>query len=163
MNILFDTTGRMKELVSEVIDKTSDSNYEIHLIIISTSRENCLQRAEMRNKIETDREPMEPFMINGAYDSFMEKSANKGTLSYYLMTNPQLISKVNQIYVFDNNGTSPELLFKKVGDNVEIAQNYPNLYNMSISSSPPYFSLNRRGGRKTKRIKNKRRTRRYHH
>lgn len=163
MNILFDTTGRMKELVSEVIDKTSDSNYEIHLIIISTSRENCLQRAEMRNKIETDREPMEPFMINGAYNSFMEKSANKGTLSYYLMTNPQLISKVNQIYVFDNNGTSPELLFKKVGDNVEIAQNYPNLYNMSISSSPPYFSLNRRGGRKTKRIKNKRRTRRYHH
>jgi len=163
MNILFDTTGRMKELVSEVIDKTSDSNYEIHLIIISTSRENCLQRAEMRNKIETDREPMEPFMINGAYDSFMEKSANKGTLSYYLMTNPQLISKVNQIYVFDNNGASPELLFKKVGDNVEIAQNYPNLYNMSISSSPPYFSLNRRGGRKTKRIKNKRRTRRYHH
>lgn len=163
MNILFDTTGRMKELVSEVIDKTSDSNYEIHLIIISTSRENCLQRAEMRNKIETDREPMEPFMINGAYDSFMEKSANKGTLSYYLMTNPQLISKVNQIYIFDNNGTSPELLFKKVGDNVEIAQNYPNLYNMSISSSPPYFSLNQRGGRKTKRIKNKRRTRRYHH
>jgi predicted kinase len=162
MNILFDTTGRMKEVVSEVINKTSDSNYEIQLIIISTSRENCLQRAEMRNKIERDREPMEPFMINGAYDSFMEKSANKGTLSYYLMANPELLSKVNQIYIFDNNYTSPELLFKKVGENVEIAQNYPNLYNMSINSSPPYFSLKSKGGRKTKKKKNKlRRTRRY--
>ena len=157
MNILFDTTGRMKELVSEVIDKTSDSNYEIQLIIVSTSRENCLQRAEMRNRSEPDREPMAPFMVSGAYDSFMETSQNKGTLSYYLMANPELLSKINQIFIFDNNGSSPELLFKKIGDNVEIAQNYPNLYNMSISSSPPYFSLNRRGGRKTKRRKIKRR------
>ena len=162
MNILFDTTGRMKELVTEVIDKTSESNYEILLIAVSTSRENCLQRAEMRNRSEPDREPMAPFMVNSAYDSFMEKSANKGTLSYYLMANKELISKVNQIYVYDNNGTSPELLFKQLDNNVEIAQNYPNLYNMSISSSPPYFSLKRKGGRKTKRRKNKRRrTRRY--
>jgi predicted kinase len=155
MNILFDTTGRMKELVSEVIDKTSDSNYEIQLIVVSTSRENCLQRAEMRNRSEPDREPMAPFMVNGAYDSFMETSSNKGTLSYYLMANPELISKINQIFIFDNNGSSPELLFKKVGDNVEIAQNYPYLYNMSISSSPPYFSLKYKGGRRSKRKKNK--------
>ena len=155
MNILFDTTGRMKELVSEVIDKTSDSNYEIQLIVVSTSRENCLQRAEMRNRSEPDREPMAPFMVNGAYDSFMETSSNKGTLSYYLMENPELISKINQIFIFDNNGSSPELLFKKVGDNVEISQNYPYLYNMSISSSPPYFSLKRKGGRRSKRKKNK--------
>lgn len=162
MNILFDTTGRMKELVTEVIDKTSDSNYKIQLIIVSTSRENCLQRAEMRNRTETDREPMAAFMVNGAYDSFMEPLANKGTLSYYLMANPELISKVNEIFIFDNNGPSPELLFKKVGDNVEIAQNYPNLYNMSIISTPPYFSLKRRGGRKTRRRRIKRRkTRRY--
>lgn len=161
MNILFDTTGRMKELVTEVIDKTSESNYELQLIIVSTSRENCLQRAEMRNRVESDREPMEPFMVNGAYDSFMEKSADKGTLSYYLMANPKLISKINEIYIFDNNGPSPELLFKKIGDNVEISQNYSNLYNMSINSSPPYFSLKSKGGRKTKRIKSKkRRTRR---
>jgi hypothetical protein len=78
------------------------------------------------------------------------------------MANPELLSKVNQIYIFDNNYTSPELLFKKVGENVEIAQNYPNLYNMSINSSPPYFSLKSKGGRKTKKKKNKlRRTRRY--
>lgn len=155
MNILFDTTGRMKELVTEVIEKTSESSYEILLIVVSTTRENCLQRAEMRNRSEPDREPMAPFMVNGAYDSFMEGSASKGTLSYYLMSSPQLISKVNQIYIFDNNGQSPELLFKKVGENIEVVQNYPYLYNMSISSSPPYFSLKRKGGRRSKRKKNK--------
>lgn len=163
MNILFDTTGRMKELVTEVIDKTSESNYKIELIIVSTTRENCLQRAEMRNRSETDREPMEAFMVNGAYDSFMEKSANKGTLSYYLIGNDELISKINEIYIFDNNGSSPELLFKKVGDNVEIAENYPNLYNMSINSSPPYFSLKRKGGRMSKKRKTKqKKTKRRH-
>jgi len=162
MNILFDTTGRMKELVTEVIEKTSESSYEILLIVVSTTRENCLQRAEMRNRSEPDRELMAPFMVNGAYDSFMEKSTNKGTLSYYLMANPDLLSKVNQIFIFDNNSSSPELLFKKVGDNVEIAQNYPNLYNMSIISTPPYFSLKRSGGRKTRRRNKRRRKTRRH-
>ena len=162
INILFDTTGRMKDLVTEVINKTSESNYEIQLIVVSTSRENCLQRAEMRNRTETDREPMTPAMVNGSYDSFMEPSADKGTLSYYLLANPETISNVNQLYIFDNNGSSPQLLFKKVGENIETVVDYPDLYNMTINSSPPYFSLKRRGGRRTKRRKNNRKkTRRY--
>ena len=155
INILFDTTGRMKDLVTEVIEKTSNSNYEIILIVVSTSRENCLQRAEMRNRSEPDREPMASYMVNGAYDSFMEKSASKGTLSYYLMATPELMTKVKEIYIYDNNNSIPELLFKKIEDNVEISKNYPNLYNMSISSSVPYFSLKLKGGRITKRRKNK--------
>lgn len=162
MNILFDTTGRMKELVTEVINETSESNYEILLIIISTSRENCLQRAEIRNRTETDREPMASFMVNGAYDNFMEKSASKGTISYYLISNPEVISPVNQIYIFDNNGTTPQLLFKKVGENIETVVDYSDFYNMSISTSPPYFSLKHKGGRTKRRRTKRRRTKRYH-
>lgn len=157
INILFDTTGRMKELVTEVIEKTSDSNYKIILIVVSTSRENCLQRAETRNSSESDREPMAAYMVNGAYDSFMEKTADKGILSYYLISNPQLIAEAKEIYIFDNNGSIPQLLFKKVGDNVETVISYPNFYNMNIITSPPYFSLKRKGGIRTKRRKIKRR------
>lgn len=156
INILFDTTGRMKDIVTEVINSTSQNGYEINVIIISTSRENCLQRAEMRNTIETDREPMTSDMVNGAYDSFMDPNIDKGTLSYYLISNPDVLSHAKELYIFDNNGSSPELLFKKVGENVEVAANYPNFYNMSIKSSPPYFSIKRKGGRRTKRRKNKR-------
>ena len=61
-----------------------------------------------------------------------------------------LLAKYFIYDIYDNNESAPELLFKKVGGKVEVSKNYPNLYNMSISSSPPYFSLNSSGGRKTK-------------
>lgn len=151
INILFDTTGRMKELVTEVIEKTVQSEYTLYFIIVSTSRENCLQRAELRNISERDREPMTPEMVNGAYDSFMENSATKGTLSYYLLANPNLTSEANEIYIFDNNGPSPQLVFKRVGENIETVVDYPDLYNMKINTTPPYFSLKTTGGRRLKR------------
>ena len=50
-----------------------------------------------------------------------------------------LLAKYFIYDIYDNNESAPELLFKKVGDKVEVSKNYPNLYNMSISSSPPYF------------------------
>jgi predicted kinase len=154
INILFDTTGRMKEFMIDVINSTNASNYEQHIIIISTSRENCLKRAEMRNKIESDREPMTPEMVNGAYDSFMDPVKDKGTLSYYLLANPQLFSNVKELYIFDNNEAIPRIIFKKVRENVETAENYPNFYNMSINNSPPYFRLNdKKGGKKSKKTK----------
>lgn len=154
INILFDTTGRMKEFMIDVINSTNASNYEQNIIIISTSRDNCLKRAEMRNKIETDREPMTPEMVNGAYDSFMDPVKDKGTLSYYLLANPQLFSNVKELYIFDNNEAIPRIIFKKVRENVETAENYPNFYNMSINNSPPYFILNnKKGGKKSKKTK----------
>lgn len=154
INILFDTTGRMKDVMTEVINSTNSANYEQYIIIVSTSRENCLQRAEMRNASETDREPMTPEMLNGAYDSFMVPVKYKGTLSYYLLANPQLFSNVKELYIFDNNDTIPRLIFKKVGENVETVENYPNFYNMSIINVPPYFALKRKGGRRTRKNKN---------
>jgi hypothetical protein len=110
----------------------------------------------MRNVIETDREPMTSSMISGAYDSFMEKSASAGTASYYLISNPTLTQDANQLYIFDNNGSNPQLLFKRVGGVVETAIDTPNFYNMSINSSELYFTvnkINKRGGHRTRRRK----------
>jgi predicted ABC-type ATPase len=155
MNILFDTTGRMKNVVEGVINTTKSADYQQIFIIVYTSLDNCLERAAMRNTIETDREPMLPSMIEGAYASFMEKSKSNGTASYYLLANPSLTEEANELYIFDNNGASPQLLFKRVDGVVEVANETPNFYNMSINATEPYFTLNRRGGRRTRRNKRK--------
>ena len=155
MNILFDTTGRMKDVVEGVINATNSADYQTVFIIVYTSLQNCLERAEMRNKIEVDREPMTESMVSGAYGSFMENSS-KGTASYYLIDKPILTENANELYIFDNNGTSPELLFKRLNGNVEVALERPDFYNMSIHSNEPYFTMNNRGGRRTRRHKRKR-------
>lgn len=158
MNILFDTTGRMKDVVENVLNVTKSADYQQVFIIVYTSLENCLERASMRNTIERDREPMTSSMIEGAYKSFMEKSASNGTASYYLISNKELTDYANELYIFDNNGSTPTLLFKRVGGIVEVANETPNFYNMMINSSEPYFTLNNKGGRRSLR-KIKRRTR----
>lgn len=151
MNILFDTTGRMKDVVEGIINLTKSADYQTNFIIVYTSLDNCLERAAMRNTIETDREPMTSSMVSGAYESFMEKSASNGIASYYLISNSSLTEDANELYIFDNNGSSPELLFKRIGGAVEVAIETPNFYNMSIHSSEPYFTVNKRGGRRTRK------------
>ena len=151
MNILFDTTGRMTDVVENVINETKSADYKQIFVIVYTSLENCLERAAMRNVNEMDREPMTSSMVSGAYNSFMEKSASGGIASYYLISNSQLTDEANELYIFDNNGPSPQILFKRVDGNVDVASPTPNFYNMTINSSEPYFTVNRRGGRKTRR------------
>jgi len=155
MNILFDTTGRMKNVVEGVINATKSADYQQIFIIVYTSLENCLERAAMRNVTETDREPMRSSVVEDAYNSFMEKSASSGIASYYLIANRALTEEANELYIFDNNGSSPQLLFKRVDGVVEVANETPNFYNMSINVIEPYFTLNRRGGRRTRRNKRK--------
>jgi hypothetical protein len=101
-------------------------------------------------------------MIEGAYKSFMEKSSSTGTASYYLIANKSLTDEANELYIFDNNGSTPNLLFKRVNGIVEVANETPIFYNMRINSSEPYFTLNNKGGRRTRRKGRKnRKTRRY--
>jgi predicted ABC-type ATPase len=151
INILFDTTGRMKDVVENVINETKSADYKQIFIIVYTSLDNCLERVAMRNVTERDREPMRSSVVEDAYNGFMEKSASSGIASYYLIANSHLTDEANELYVFDNNGSSPQLLFKRVDGNIEVANEAPNFYNMSINSSEPYFTVNRRGGRKTRR------------
>jgi len=162
MNILFDTTGRMKNVVEGVINATKSADYKQIFVIVYTSLDNCLERAAMRNVTERDREPMTSSMVSGAYKSFMEKSASGGIASYYLISNSQLTDEANELYIFDNNDSSPQILFKRVDGNVEVAVQTPNFYNMSINSREPYFTVRKKGGRITrKRHRGHKKSRRY--
>ena len=141
MNILFDTTGRMTDLTSQIIEESRAANYRQCFIIVYTSLDNCLARAASRNVSEPDRPPMSSRMITEAYESFINKGASTGTISYYLLANRNLTSEAEELYVFDNNGSTPEILFKRVDGVVEVAKETPDFYNMSINSSEPYFTL----------------------
>jgi predicted kinase len=141
MNILFDTTGRMTDLTTQIIEESRAANYRQCFIIVYTSLDNCLARAASRNVSEPDRPPMSSRMITEAYESFINKGASTGTISYYLLANRNLTSEAEELYVFDNNGSTPEILFKRVDGVVEVAKETPDFYNMSINSSEPYFTL----------------------
>jgi predicted kinase len=141
MNVLFDTTGRMTDLTSQIIEESRAANYRQCFIIVYTSLDNCLARAASRNVSEPDRPPMSSRMITEAYESFINKGASTGTISYYLLANRNLTSEAEELYVFDNNGSTPEILFKRVDGVVEVAKETPDFYNMSINSSEPYFTL----------------------
>jgi hypothetical protein len=77
------------------------------------------------------------------------------------LAEPKLFSNARELYIFDNNETSPRLIFKKVGENVEVAENYPNFYNMEIIDSEPYFIMKSSGGRKARKTRKRRKTRKY--
>ncbi len=142
MNIIFDTTGRMTEIIQTVISSTASNGYKQTVIMISTSMENCIARSQARNISEPDREKMHPKAVESSYKSFIEPSMTSGTLSYYLISNKKVLSKVHEMFVYDNNTPSPILLFKKIGANVETVVEYPNFYNMKIITTPPYFAPN---------------------
>jgi predicted kinase len=158
MNVLFDTTGRMTGVVENVLSTTIEAGYKQTFVIVYTSLENCLLRASARNSSEIYREPMSSRMVSEAYQSFIEKAKSKGIISYYLIANPELTEHADELYVFDNNGPTPEIIFKRVNGVVEIVKETPIFYNMSINSQPPYFRIMSRGGKRTKkRRSNKRR------
>ena len=81
----------------------------------------------------------------------------RGTASMLLLDYPV---RANEIYLYNNNidGSKPEMLYHKVGPNVEFATNFSGFYNMNISDKAPYISLMRSGGKKrSKRRRTKKR------
>ena len=66
-------------------------------------------------------------------------------------------------HIFYNNdidGSEPQLLYRKIGENVEFSTDFSNFYNMNIISRPPFIVKSSRGG---KRRKTKRNTRKNIH
>lgn len=154
INVLFDTTGRMTDLTTEIIEQSKAASFKQVFIIVYTYLENCISRAKIRNTLEPDRPPMSSRMITEAYESFMNKGASTGTISYYLLANPHLTADANELYIFDNNEEAPEILFKRVnGAPPEILKPTSDFYNMSINSSEPYFTLK---GKRNKTLGGKR-------
>lgn len=141
VNILFDTTGRMTDLTTEIIEATREAGYKQVFVIVYAALVTVLERAKARNRIETDRPPMSSRAVTEGYESFINKGASTGTASYYLLSKPELTNEAEELYIYDNNGAEPELLFTRKNGVVEVAKDTPIFYNMSIYSSEPYFSL----------------------
>jgi predicted ABC-type ATPase len=151
VNILFDTTGRMTDLTTEIIEATREAGYKQVFVIVYAALVTVLERAKARNRIETDRPPMSSRAVMEGYESFMNKGASTGTASYYLLSKPELTNEAEELYIYDNNGAEPELLFSRKDGVVEVAKDTPIFYNMSIYSSEPYFSLKGKSAATVKR------------
>jgi hypothetical protein len=129
------------ELTTEIIEATREAGYKQVFVIVYVALVTVLERAKARNRIETDRPPMSSRAVTEGYESFINKGASTGTASYYLLSKPELTNEAEELYIYDNNGAEPELLFSRKDGVVEVAKDTPIFYNMSIYSSEPYFSL----------------------
>ena len=161
LNIVFDTTGQNFKAVSDIIYSSGQLGYKSIFAIIYASLETCQRRVQGRNQYLKDtnsgRIELPLDVAEGIYNGFMTKP--RGTASMLLLDYPV---RANEIYLYNNNvdGAKPEMLYHKVGPNVEFATNFSGFYNMNISDKAPYISLIRSGGkqRDSKKRSKRRRT-----
>ena len=92
-------------------------------------------------------------VAEGIYNGFVQV---KGTASMFLMDYPV---RANEVFLYSNNadGAEPQLLYHKVGDNVEFSTNFPGFYNMNLSVDAPYISKSSSGGKRKRIHKTKKR------
>lgn len=168
-NIIFDTTGQNFRAVSDLIYQSKQKGYKSFFTIIYASLETCQRRVQSRNEYlkssQSGRIELPLDIAAKIYDGFMQP---KGTASMFLLDYPV---RADAVMLYNNNedGQEPQLLYKKVGENVEYASDFSGFYNMNIMQQPPYIRKALAGGRKrrTRRMrknksrKNKKRTRRY--
>jgi hypothetical protein len=159
LNIVFDTTGQNFRAVSDLLYTSRQLGYKSYFSIIWASLETCRRRIEGRNQYlresSSGRIQLPIEVAEGIYNGFKPLDGNsKGTASMFLLDYPV---KANEVFLYNNNtdGTEPELLYHKVGDNVEFSTNFPGFYNMNLSDSEPYISKASGGGRKRRRNKTK--------
>lgn len=159
-NIIFDTTGQNFKAVSDLIYQSKKVGYKSFFTIIYASLQTCQRRVQNRNdylKTTGSKRIELPLDIAGKiYDGFIKK--DKGTASMFLLDYPV---KADTVYIYNNDkdNQEPELLYKKVGENVEYSTNFPNFYNMNIIPNPPYIRNSVNGGkRKTRKTRKIRRT-----
>ena len=156
LNIVFDTTGQNFRAVSDLLYTSRQLGYKSYFSIIWASLETCRRRIEGRNQYLRESSsgrielPLE--VAEGIYNGFVQP---KGTASMFLLDYPV---KANEVFLYNNNtdGTEPQLLYHKVGDNVEFSTNFPGFYNMNLSDSEPYISKTSSGGKRRRRTKKRR-------
>ena len=149
---MFDTTGQNFRAVSDLLYTSRQLGYKSYFSIIWASLETCRRRIEGRNQYlresSSGRIQLPIEVAEGIYNGFIQP---KGTASMFLLDYPV---KANEVFLYNNNtdGTEPQLLYHKVGDNVEFSTNFPGFYNMNLSDSAPYISKASSGGRKRKAL-----------
>jgi len=158
-NILFDTTGQNFKAVSDLLYQSRERGYKTYFVIIYASLETCQRRVQMRNeklKAEGSGRIQLPLEVaSQIYSGFIQP---RGTASMFLIDYPV---RADQVLLYNNNtdGEEPQLLYRKIGENVEFATDFNRFYNMNIISRPPYIVKAISGGKR--RRTRKRKTRRY--
>ena len=160
-NIVFDTTGQNFRAVSDLIYQSKQAGYKSFFTIIYASLETCQRRVQSRNEYlkssQSGRIELPLDIAEKIYGGFMQP---KGTASMFLLDYPVRADEI-LLYNNDEDGQEPQLLFKKVGDNVESATDFSGFYNMNIMSQPPYIRKALAGGKRriTRKIKRKSKSR----
>ena len=161
LNMVFDTTGQNFKAISDLIRNSRDNRYKTYFTIVWASLETCLRRVEVRNQQlrETSSGRIElPLPVaESIYNGFMQQ---KGTASMFLLDYPV---KPTETLLYNNNtdGSEPELLYHKIGNDVVHSTNFPTFYNMQISESSPYITKKSSGGKRKKTRKNRKSKRRH--
>ena len=156
LNIVFDTTGQNFRAVSDLLYTSRQLGYKSYFSIIWASLETCRRRIEGRNQYLRESSsgriqlPLE--VAEGIYNGFVQP---KGTASMFLLDYPV---RANEVFLYSNNadGAEPQLLYHKVGDNVEFSTNFPGFYNMNLSVDEPYISKASSGGKRRRKTKKRR-------
>ena len=156
LNIVFDTTGQNFRAVSDLLYTSRQLGYKSYFSIIWASLETCRRRIEGRNQYLRESSsgriqlPLE--VAEGIYNGFVQP---KGTASMFLLDYPV---RANEVFLYSNNtdGAEPQLLYHKVGDNVEFSSNFPGFYNMNLSVDEPYISKASSGGKRKRKTKKRR-------
>jgi predicted kinase len=153
LNIVFDTTGQNFRAVSDLIYTSKQEQYKSYFSIIWASLETCLRRVDGRNKYlketHSGRIELPPSIAGDIYKGFIQP---KGTASMYLLDYPV---KTDEIFLCNNNidGAKPELLYHKVGSNVEFSTNFTGFYNMNLHDKEPYITKETSGGKRIKKTR----------
>jgi len=160
LNIVFDTTGQNFRAVSDLLYSSRQLGYKSYFSIIWASLETCRRRIEGRNQYlresSSGRIQLPIEVAEGIYNGFKPLDGNtKGTASMFLLDYPV---RANEVFLYSNNadGAEPQLLYRKVGDNVEFSTNFPGFYNMNLSDTAPYISKSSSGGKRRRRTKKRR-------
>ena len=157
LNIVFDTTGQNFRAVSDLLYTSRQLGYKSYFSIIWASLETCRRRIEGRNQYlresSSGRIELPIEVAEGIYNGFVQV---KGTASMLLLDYPV---RANEVFLYNNNvdGAEPQLLYHKVGDNVEFSTNFPGFYNMNLSVDAPYISKSSSGGKRKRIHKTKKR------
>lgn len=146
-NFILDTTGKMKEPIKYVMKQAKQAGYTIDIAIVYSTKDLCKQRAQHRNVTYTARQPVPMKAVESVYDEFRSSKRAKS----YILGIKDIVDMTDNLYLFDNSRCTPEaaLIMEKHGQTINVHEDFPDFYGVSISQLSPKIVAN--GVLKTKR------------
>lgn len=139
-DFILDTTGKMKAEIKYVMKKAKAASYVIDVAIVYSTMELCKTRVAKRNIEYTQRDPMPLRVVEKTYEEFTTSKLTKS----YLLGMKDVISMVDNFYLFDNSRCTPEaaLIMEKHGTETVVHEDFPDFYGVRISQLSPKLVAN---------------------